>query len=144
MDTLFRTFTALDSCGNDNVAGSDHVPLSTTSAPVINVFPNDTTIDCDPVNEIGTLDSAFFAVEDNCNPWTFEVSTNDDEQEDSPCDYTRFDTYTFTDCSGNATTFVHVITVQDTTGPNITEEPADLYLMCPQEVPEFDTTLACE
>ena len=110
-------------------------------APVINVFPNDTTIDCDPVNEIGTLDSAFFAVEDNCNPWTFEVSTNDDEQEDSPCDYTRFDTYTFTDCSGNATTFVHVITVQDTTGPNITEEPADLYLMCPQEVPEFDTTL---
>jgi hypothetical protein len=140
IDTLFRTFTALDSCGNTTSQVQTMFHFD-NEAPVINVFPNDTTIDCDPVNEIGTLDSAFFAVEDNCNPWTFQVSTDDDQQEDSPCDYQRFDTYTFTDCVGNATTFVHVITVQDTTGPNITEEPADLYLMCPQEVPDFDTTL---
>ena len=140
VDTLFRTFTALDSCGNvtSQVQTMFHFD---NEGPIINVFPNDTTIDCDPVNEIGTLDSSFFAVEDNCNPWTFEVSTDDDGQQDSPCDYIRYDTYIFTDCSGNATSYVHEITVQDTTGPNITEEPADLYLMCPQEVPEFDTTL---
>ena len=138
VDTLFRTFTALDSCGN----ASTHLQTLfhfDNVAPEIGVFPNDTTIDCDPVNEIATLDSTFFEVTDNCNPWTFDVSTEYDGSPDTSCFYTRFDTYTFTDCSGNVTTFVHEIAVQDTTGPEIVSDPLDLYLECPQEVPYFDT-----
>lgn len=139
-DTLLRTFTAMDACGN--TTSEVHTMFRyDDEGPVIAVFPNDTVIDCDPLNEIGTLDSSFFAAEDNCNPWTFDVATEYDGAEENPCDYTRFDTYTFTDCSGNVTTFVHEITVQDTTGPTIELEPVDLYLMCPQEVPEFDITL---
>ena len=37
--------------------------------------------------------------------------------------------------------FDHILTVQDTTGPNIVAVPSDLFLACPQEVPEFDTSL---
>ncbi len=140
LDTLFRTFTALDVCGNATALVQTMFRYD-DEGPVIGVFPNDTTIDCDPVNEMGTLDSTFFAAEDNCNPWTFAVETEYEGEEIDPCNYSRFDTYTFTDCSDNVTTFVHEITVQDTTGPNIELEPIDLYLMCPQEVPEFDITL---
>lgn len=138
-DTLLRTFTALDACGNASSAVHTMFRYD-NEGPVIGVFPTDTIIDCDPVNEPGTLDSAFFAAEDNCNPWTFDVATEYDGEEENPCDYTRFDTYTFTDCSGNVTTFVHEITIQDTTGPNIELEPLDLFLVCPQEIPEFDIT----
>ncbi len=138
-DTLLRTFTALDACGN--VTSEVHTMFRYDNmGPVIGVFPNDTTIDCDPANEIATLDSSFFAAEDNCNPWTFDVETEYDGEEENPCNYTRFDTYTFTDCSGNVTTFVHEIAIQDTTGPNIGLEPLDFTVDCPQQVPEFDIT----
>ena len=46
-------------------------------------------------------DSTFFAAEDNCNPWTFAVETEYEGEEIDPCNYSRFDTYTFTDCSDN-------------------------------------------
>ena len=137
-DTLYRTFTALDACGNASTEVHTLFRYDDV-APEIGVFPNDTTIDCDPANEIPTLDSSYFAVTDNCNPWTFDVSTEYDGDPDTSCFYTRFDTYVFTDCSGNATSYVHVISVQDTTGPEITNDPIDLFLECPQEVPEFNT-----
>ena len=134
------TFTATDE--NDNAATALVVyEVVDTIAPVIGILPNDTTINCAVAETTPTLDSTFFAVEDGCNPWTFAVTTTFEGQEDNPCNYTRIDAYVFTDCNGNAATFDHILTVQDTTGPNIVAVPSDLFLACPQEVPEFDTSL---
>jgi len=137
VDTLYRQFTATDACGNATTAIQVMFRYDDI-APVIGTTPNDTLLDCG--SETETLDSTYFQVTDQCyDEWTFGVSTEYIGDPDTSCFFTRYDTYTFTDCSGNVTSYTHQIDVQDTTGPGIVEVPSDLFLDCPQEVPQFDT-----
>lgn len=142
VDTLHRTFTATDACGNASTV--EQVMFRFDNFPPVPAFlPNDTVLDCG--SEPATLDSSAFLVTDVCyDEWTFSVETEYDGDPTTSCFFTRYDTYTFTDCSGNDTVFVHVISVQDTTGPNIDVGPANLFLDCPQDVPQFDTNAALD
>lgn len=138
--TLRLVYTATDENGNVATAEVAYDVVDTL-APLIGSVPADTVINCAVATSTPTLDSTFFDVTDGCNPWTFNVTTAFEGQEDDPCNYTRIDTYQFVDCNSNLSEFIHILTVQDTTGPNVVSTPTDLFLDCPQEVPEFDTSL---
>lgn len=142
--TLFLNYTATDENGNAAYHTTTYSVVDTVG-PVLDslLLPNDTIINCEvaSIDLTPTLDSAAFGAVDGCNGWTFAVETVVEGEAESPCDYTRFDIYTFTDCDGNVTEFTHVLAVQDTTGPMIDGGIEGITYACPQEVPEFDTSL---
>ena len=114
--TLEMTFTATDGCEN-GTSVTVYFDVADTTAPALDMdlVPTNDTIQCglDP----DLLESSDFSVEDDCSEWTFDASREVTGQDDNPCDYVLTDTYTFTDCDGNQTVFVHTLTVIDTEGP---------------------------
>lgn len=135
--TLIMTFTGSDGCGN-TVSANSTFNVEDTTGPVIEAasLPADTTIQCG--NNPDLLLSEDFDVSDDCNGWEMTAERVTEGLEESPCEYTLIDTYTFTDCDGNETVFVHTITVVDTEGPTISfaifqDEP----YYCAFEVPEY-------
>ncbi|WP_306643951.1 LamG domain-containing protein [Sanyastnella coralliicola] len=121
--------TATDACGN--VANEElTVYLEDTSAPVITVFPEDVTVECD---EIPAPEIVF---EDDCSTEFVEVEVTEEEFSGT-CHPTIQRTYTLTDPCGNTTTHVQYITVVDTTAPTFVNEPSDMVLNCGDEIPDF-------
>jgi len=115
-----RTWTAEDVDGN---TGSclQTINVIDETAPLI-TCPGDLTVDC-----AGSIDPAATGTataEDNCdeNP----VITYSDNAEGNVI--TR--TWTATDACGNNSSCDQVITIEDTTSPQITECPADIVLAC--------------
>jgi len=136
--TLEMTFTAIDECDND-ASMTVQFDVADTTAPVLNLdlAPVNDTIQCtlDYPDLFGT---SAFAVEDDCSEWTLGASREVVGDEETPCDYVLIDTYTFTDCNGNETVFVHTRTVIDSEGPNLpTSVVDDEDYYCAFEVPEF-------
>ena len=85
--------------------------------------PSSTRPSCPPTIQCGDdpalLLDTDFVVTDDCNGWDMTAERITEGLEESPCEYTLIDTYTFTDCDGNTTVFVHTITVIDTEGPTV-------------------------
>lgn len=137
--TLHLNYTATDENGNAAFHTTTYDVVDTIGPVLFDPLPNDTIIDCDvsSVDDTPTLDSTAFTVVDGCNPWSFSVETEIEGEDENPCSFTRYDTYLFTDCNGNVTEFVHVLAVQDTTGPEI-GGLGELFLDCPQEIDDFD------
>ncbi|MFC4720688.1 HYR domain-containing protein, partial [Geojedonia litorea] len=134
--TITRTWTATDISGNDTTC-VQVITVQDVTAPTI-LCPNNITINCEddttPANT-GTATGT-----DNCSSVaiTFsDVSTqNNDANNVGHYNYTITRTWTATDISGNDTTCVQVITVQDVTAPTI---------LCPNSITincEDDTTPA--
>ena len=135
--TLLMTVTASDDCGNSSDALVTF-EVEDTTGPVLDPasLPSDTTVQCGFVPEV--LDSTAFLVADDCSDWTFNAARDTTGEEDSPCNYTHTDTYTFTDCNGNETVYVQLLTVIDTIGPSMSTAIVDeLTFYCPFEVPEY-------
>ena len=90
--------------------------------------PVDATVSCDAVPSAETLTAS-----DNCDA---SVSVNFSEvitgQDDScPSQYTISRTWIASDCAGNVTTHIQVITVEDTAAPTFNEAlPADATVSC--------------
>lgn len=135
--SLVMTFTGTDECGN-TVTASTTFEVEDTTGPELDAafLPADTTIQCgdDPALLLDTD----FVVTDDCNGWDMTAERITEGLEESPCEYTLIDTYTFTDCDGNTTVFVHTITVIDTEGPTVSfavlqDEP----YLCAFEVPQY-------
>ena len=136
--TLEMTFTATDECANDAML-TVQFDVADTTAPVLNLdlAPVNDTIQCTP-DYPDLFDASAFSVEDDCSEWTLGASREVVGDEETPCDYVLIDTYTFTDCNGNETAFVHTRTVIDSEGPNLpTSVVADEEYYCAFEVPEF-------
>jgi hypothetical protein len=135
--TLVMTLTASDDCGNSTDA-TVTFEVEDTTGPELDLasLPADTTVQCGFVPDV--MDSTAFSVTDDCNGWTFGAVRDTTGEEDSPCNYTHTDTYTFTDCDGNETVFVQLLTVIDTIGPSMSTAIAEeLSFYCPFEVPEY-------
>ena len=91
--------------------------MADTTAPVLDLdfLPANDTIQCGMDPDL--LESTDFSVEDDCSEWTFSAIRETTGEDENPCNYFHTDTYTFTDCDGNETVFVHILTVIDTEGP---------------------------
>jgi len=123
--TLTRTWTAIDDCDNE-ISHTQVVTVQDTTAPVfIEALPLDTIVNCDAVPAADILTAT-----DNCG--TAPVVYNETRTDgDCPYSYVLTRTWTATDDCDNASTYVQVVTVQDTTIPVFVETlPLDTIVNC--------------
>ena len=132
---MTRTYTATDACGNVT-AGTQVITVQDTTAPMFTFVPANVTIECSD-----TVPADMATAMDNCSEVTV---TSADEVDATDCDseYTIVRTFTATDVCGNASTAVQVITVEDTTAPELSDLPADIVLDCEDEVPAAPILIA--
>ena len=121
-----RVYTATDDCGNSSTF-EQILTLTDDVAPVFDFVPADYTIECDqPV-----VYEAATAV-DNCSG--AEVTVEEEILPgDCPQNYTIQRTFTATDNCDNASEAVQLITVQDTTAPELSI-PADHTVECSDDI----------
>jgi len=129
LDTIVRTWTLMDACGN-STESTQRIILIDTTAPVINGLVSDITIQCNgdmvPVAQIGTDITAT----DNCGEPVLQYigETNTQNADVATCDfynYTISRTWRATDRCGNSSEFTQNITIVDTIAPTIIC-PADM------------------
>jgi len=119
---IVRTWTATDDCGN-NASVDQVINVVDETNPVVIGVPADITIECNetvpaPVNP---------TITDNCdNDIVIQVS---DVEVPQVCGYQIIRTYRATDDCGNSTVISQIITVVDTTNPEITA-PDDITVSC--------------
>ena len=131
---LIRTWTAVDSCGNES-SGSQEISVSDNTPPVLMNTPADITVDCDMIP-----DTALVVAMDNCDT---EVEIMFDESsQGGNCTgeggITR--TWIAIDSCGNQATHVQEITFIDTIAPVLVDFPADLTLSCDEVDPTVPPT----
>jgi len=124
LDTIFRTWTVMDACGNANDS-IQRIILIDTTAPIITGLVTDITIQCNgdmvPVPVIGTDIMAT----DNCGNTPviqYMGETNTQGTDPDACDfynYTITRTWRATDACGNADDFTQNINIVDTIAPTI-------------------------
>ena len=126
--TLIRTWTATDNCGNAETATQVITVLDRTK-PSFTFVPSNVTVECSEVPEPGNP-----TAEDNCD---LDVNiTFAEVRQDGTCEnsYILIRTWTATDNCGNTQAASQVITVQDTTSPELQGVPSDATVEC-DEVP---------
>jgi gliding motility-associated-like protein len=127
---ITRTWTFTDLCSNSSSA-TQTINVMDTTAPVIAILPEVSTISCPAVPAFTTATAM-----DNCGSIASlifaDVTTN------GPCagSYVVTRTWTATDACGNAATASQTINVQDTTAPVIAALPEASTISCPA-IPEF-------
>lgn len=129
LDTIVRTWTVMDACGN-STNDTQRIILIDTTAPTITGLVTDITIQCNgdmvPLPVIGTDISAM----DNCGDPLLQYvgETNTQGTDATSCDfynYTIIRTWRATDRCGNSDEFTQNITIVDTIAPTIIC-PADM------------------
>ena len=134
--TLIRIWRATDNCGNETIK-SQQITVVDTTAPVLTI-PADETAECDAVPNVGDASAS-----DNCDA-NVDVKFDGEYRKDGDCadSYILERTWTATDNCGNATTLTQIITVVDTTAPELTI-PADETVEC-DAVPQAGDTSASD
>ena len=131
--TVTRTFTATDECGNDTTAMQTIVIQDTTAPEFVEALPADTTVECNSVPEPVILTAT-----DNCQD--VEVMFEElEEPGDCPNEWTITRTWSVSDDCGNANGHTQVLTVVDTTAPELTI-PVDYTAECSDEHPLEDAS----
>ena len=115
--TVVRTFTATDDAGNSTFA-TQTITVEDTTAPEFTSVPADYTSEC---SDDLILDDA--TASDNCGEVTIEVSS---ETIAGNCahEYQLIRTFTATDDAGNSAEATQIISVVDTTGPDLFVPPS--------------------
>ena len=125
-ETLTRTWTANDECGNTSSV-TQTITINDTTAPEAANVPQDVTIECnDPV----PTDEPTFT--DNCS--SDVTVTMIENIVDLPCGVEITKTWTAVDLCGNETVLIQVITVIDTTPP-IINAGEDMTIECGDPIP---------
>ncbi|MDP5202323.1 gliding motility-associated C-terminal domain-containing protein [Flavobacterium sp. DG2-3] len=113
--TYTNTWTVKDDCGNTSTTFYQVISIQDTTAPIFTGnLPLDIEVSCDAVPEPAEIN-----VSDNCNenlPIVFSEVKSGIEN-DCPTNYILTRTWKISDCGGNTTTHVQVITVRDKTAP---------------------------
>ena len=129
-ETITRTWTATDDCGNTATA-SQIITVEDTTAPILNGVPVDGTVQCDAIPPPPSVVTAV----DNCDS---EVLVAFNETRSSPENLsaltpqqeTVIRTWTAMDSVGNIVTSRQTITVEDTAAPVLSGVPADQTVRC--------------
>ncbi len=132
--TIKRTWVAMDNCGNqDSVI--QLITVRDTVAPLLAIAPSDTTLNCEDLPVVPTLDFS-----DNCSD-TVYVNFSETTTEGACIDIqivTR--TWVATDDCGNETTVTQQITLNHCSPEAQVSLPADTSL-CVDESIDFEATL---
>ncbi|RMG80766.1 MAG: hypothetical protein D6714_14120, partial [Bacteroidetes bacterium] len=137
-ETIIRTWTATDACGNSTTA-TQTITVGDGMPPVISGVPADITAEC---SEIPAVPSDV-TVSDNCDP---DVILNFNETTapgSCPAQYSLIRTWSATDACGNTTEVSQTIIVDDTTAPVWSNVPSDLTVSC-DNIPVADTPVATD
>ena len=126
-ETITRTWTAADDCGN-SASCDQAIAVVDTTPPVLAGVPGDVTAQCDSVPPAATP-----AVLDACDADPNITFMESEVAGSCPGDYTLTRTWTATDACGNEVSAAQVVAVEDTTGPVIVCPPAAPLLECPAD-----------
>ena len=127
---ITRTFTATDDAGNATTL-IQTITVQDTTSPDFLTIPQDITIECSS-EDLEAVLSENATAGDLCGPVVVEY-VNDYSLTDALGNYTVTRTFTATDDAGNFSTAVQVVTVQDTTAPELTI-PEDYTVECSDEI----------
>uniref|UniRef100_UPI003D0CBBE7 gliding motility-associated C-terminal domain-containing protein n=1 Tax=Tenacibaculum sp. TaxID=1906242 RepID=UPI003D0CBBE7 len=137
-------FTATDACGNATDTNSVKFIIQDTTAPqfVEELPAAEITVSCDNIPVMETLTAT-----DNCDPSVTVIPSEVTSGDDDACgsEYLITRKWTVSDCSGNTTTHIQVITVEDTTAPVFVEElpAAEITVSC-DNIPVMETLTATD
>uniref|UniRef100_UPI002617965A gliding motility-associated C-terminal domain-containing protein n=1 Tax=uncultured Tenacibaculum sp. TaxID=174713 RepID=UPI002617965A len=137
-------FTAKDACGNTVDTNSAKFIINDTVAPefVEDLPAAEITISCDNIPVMETLTAT-----DNCDPSVTVIPSEITSGDDDACgsEYLITRKWTVSDCSGNTTTHIQVITVEDTVAPEFIEDlpAAEITVSC-DNIPVMETLTATD
>ena len=119
-----RVWTAVDACGN-SASATQTITVVDDTGPVLSGVPADVSVECDnvPAAPVVTADDA-------CDP---SVTVVPDEQRVNgacPDSYTIVRTWSATDDCANTTVATQLVTVADTTPPDLFGVPGDVDVEC--------------
>lgn len=136
-ETVTRTWTAIDACGNESTA-SQTLTLTDSQAPVFTIVPADITVSCGENVSFGSV-----AASDNCS--AVNVSFIDETEVICEGTYTMTRTWTASDLCGNENTASQIITVQDNEAPEFITLVFDQTLQCGEPIvfTEVDAVDGC-
>ncbi len=129
-ETITRTWTATDACGNE----SEHVQTITvedTTDPVPPSPPADVNVQC-AADVPAPID---LTAVDNCAGDITVSPTPDITPGDCVNQFVMVRTWTFDDGCGNTSSVSQTITVYDDTPPDAPNPPADVMVQCAADVP---------
>lgn len=136
VQTLTRSWTATDNCGN-SVQHTQVVTITDTHSPVFSSMPENLVINCLQVPAMANLVAI-----DDCNNTVVE-SFELVEATDCISEYTLIRNWIVTDACGNTATAVQTIVVIDDIAPILVGVPEDLVVDC-NNVPEIPEVTALE
>lgn len=121
--TVVRTWVATDDCGNSTTY-TQRITVVDTTPPLLADTPADATVECDNVPE-----PAHVTASDHCSTAPVELS---EVSEPGTCvgSSTITRTWTATDTCGNASSYVQILDVIDSTPPELSDQPEDLVAEC--------------
>lgn len=128
--TIYRTYTATDLCGNSSTASTVIEVIDGAPPVIFGVGPN-TMVACDNI----PLPNAAFAI-DAC-AGQVELTVEDTVMGEG-CEYIISRTYSAADACGNAVQLTQLIYVTDTSGPVFSGVPASVVIDCNDLVPNAD------
>ncbi|MFM1931955.1 MAG: hypothetical protein RL226_1258, partial [Bacteroidota bacterium] len=136
IQTLTRTWTATDACGN-SVQHTQVITLTDQVAPILSLTPADLVVNCLEVPEM-----PFVTAYDDCSGAVVEAF---ETIETTTCasEYTVIRNWLATDVCGNTTTHVQTISVVDDIAPILMNTPEDITVDC-NNVPEVPMVVALE
>ncbi|WP_089662213.1 T9SS type A sorting domain-containing protein [Christiangramia echinicola] len=128
--TITRTWNVMDECGNPAATQTQIITVDDTTAPVIEDAPEDITVEC--IEDVPAMISLDWT--DNCDDGG-SVLGEDSELVGGACGGTITRTWNVMDECGNpAATQTQIITVDDTTAPEI-QLPVYDDTVCEEDVP---------
>jgi len=134
--TLLRTWSFSDNCGN-TTAQTWTVTVIDDEAPVLFGVPDDVTLECGD----DVPDAIVFAL-DNCSGILAVGISASTEPTECGEIFTR--TWFTTDDCGNLVQATQVVTFSDFTAPVLSANPADIQLLCGDEIPAPITITATD
>ncbi|MBO6914535.1 MAG: hypothetical protein JJ860_03185, partial [Psychroserpens sp.] len=132
-ETITRTWTATDDCGN-SVSEDQIITVVDTTPPTLDI-PDDITIECSESSNVSRTGNA--TATDTCGDAI--ITFVDDIVTDCGNSGTITRTWTATDECGNSVSEDQVITIEDNTPPTFTV-PADITIECDQDPSDLTLT----